>query len=148
VRVLAIDLGERRIGVAVSDPTGTLASPVAVLQRAARGDRSLDHERIADLVGEHGAVRVVVGVPFSLDGSIGPAARAALEEIDQLRAHLAVPVETADERFTTVSASKRLRAAGKTGRQQTEMIDAAAAAVLLQGWLDGPARAAAHHEEH
>jgi putative Holliday junction resolvase len=147
VRVLALDLGGRRIGVAVSDPTGTLASPVAVLRRSAGGDRARDHRRIADLVAEHGAVRVVVGVPISLDGSLGPAARAALDEIDQLRERLSVPVETADERFTTVSASKRLRAAGKTGRQQTELIDAAAAAVLLQGWLDGPARAA-HHEEH
>jgi putative Holliday junction resolvase len=146
VRVLALDLGDRRIGVAVSDPTGTLASPVAVLRRAAGGDRERDHRRIADLVAEHGAARVVVGVPLSLDGSVGPAARAALEEIDQLRAELPVPVDTADERFTTVSASKRLRAAGKTGRQQTELIDAAAAAVLLQGWLDGSARAA-HHEE-
>jgi putative Holliday junction resolvase len=140
VRVLAVDLGSRRIGVAVSDPTGVLATPVAVVARGA--DREADHRRLADLVREYGVSLVLVGLPRSLDGSIGPAARAALDEIDELRDRLPVPIEPIDERFTTVAASRHLREAGKTGRQQSRVIDAAAAAVLLQGWLDGPGRTA------
>lgn len=145
MRVLALDLGSRRIGVAVSDATRTLASPVTVIVRS--GDRTLDHRRIAGLVAEYGADRVVVGLPLSLDGSLGPAARGVLDEIGRLRSHLPVPVETLDERFTTVTASKQLRAAGKTGRQQAGVIDAAAAAVLLQTWLDGPGRDTKSTEE-
>ena len=122
-----------------------LASPVTVVPRGA--DRAADHRRIADLVGDHQAERVLVGLPRSLDGSIGPAARAVLDEIEELRARLPVPVEAVDERFTTVTASRRLREAGKTGRQQSAMIDAAAAAVLLQSWLDGPGRSAVPTEE-
>jgi putative Holliday junction resolvase len=145
VRVLAVDLGSRRIGIAVSDPSGVLASPVTVLARGP--DPHRDHLRIAELVGEYEADRVLVGLPRSLDGSIGPAAAAALDEIDRLRSVLAVPVEEVDERFTTVTASRRLRQAGKTGRQQAGVIDAAAAAVLLQSWLDGPGRVAPPTEE-
>jgi putative Holliday junction resolvase len=145
VRVLAVDLGSRRIGIAVSDPSGVLASPVTTLTRGA--DRDTDHRRIAELVGELEANRVLVGLPRSLDGGVGAAAAAALDEIDQLRGVLTVPVEAVDERFTTVTASQRLRQAGKTGRQQARLIDAAAAAVLLQSWLDGPGRVAAPTEE-
>jgi putative holliday junction resolvase len=145
VRVLAVDLGSRRIGVAVSDPTGTLASPVTVVVRGR--DRAGDHRRIAELAAELGAQRVLVGLPRSLDGSLGPSARAALAEIVELKAQLTVPVDVVDERFTTVTASRQLRASGKTGRQQAAVIDAAAAAVLLQSWLDGPGRTAVPIEE-
>jgi putative Holliday junction resolvase len=145
VRVLALDLGSRRIGVAASDPSGVLASPLTVLERGR--DHADDHRRIAALVAERGAGLVVVGLPISLDGSCGPAARAALDEVAELRSVLKVPVETADERFTTVSASRQLRDAGKTGRKQAAVIDAAAAAVLLQNWLDGPGGAAVRFEE-
>ncbi|MGH9119425.1 MAG: Holliday junction resolvase RuvX [Acidimicrobiales bacterium] len=145
MRVLAIDLGSRRIGVAVSDPTGTLASPVTVIGRGR--DRAGDHGRIADLAAEYEAERVLVGLPRSLDGSLGPSALAALDEIEELKALLTVPVEAVDERFTTVTASRRLRTSGKTGRQQAALIDAAAAAVLLQSWLDGPGRTAVPVEE-
>jgi putative Holliday junction resolvase len=116
-----------------------------VIERGA--DRLDDHRRIAALVAEHGARCVVVGLPISLDGSYGPAARAALDEVAQLRSVLDVPVETADERFTTVTASKRLRDVGKTGRRQAAVIDAAAAAVLLQSWLDGPGGSVVRFEE-
>ena len=145
MRVLAVDLGSRRIGVAISDPTGVLASPVTVVARGS--DRAVDHGRLAELVDDYGAERVLVGLPRSLDGGMGPAARAALDEIEELRDRLAVPVEAVDERFTTVTASRQLRQAGKTGRQQAGVIDAAAAAVLLQSWLDGPGRTAGPVEE-
>jgi putative Holliday junction resolvase len=145
VRVLALDLGSRRIGVAVSDVTGTLASPVTVLSRS--GQRPDDHDRIAGLVAEHEAERVIVGLPLSLDGSVGSAARGVLDEVDDLRRRLPVPVETVDERFTTVTAHDQLREAGKTGRQRAGVIDSAAAAVLLQSWLDGAGRLARRTEE-
>ena len=135
MRVVGIDLGTRRVGVAVSDATGTLASPHAVLQRS--GDRTTDHRRLADLVAELGAERVVVGLPLSLDGGTGPAARAAAEEAEALGAVVGVPVETFDERLTTVSAQQALRAGGTRARKQRGVIDKAAAAVLLQAWLDG-----------
>lgn len=142
MRVLALDLGSVRIGVAVSDPTGTLASPYEVLQRS--GDRTRDHRRVVELVEECGAERVVVGLPLSLDGSTGPAARTVLEEVEQLRVALApVPVETFDERFTTVTAHQRLAAQGKRSRKRRGEVDRAAAAVLLEAWLESPARRAA-----
>lgn len=138
MRVVGIDLGARRIGVAVSDATGTLASPHLVVRRS--GDVGADHRRLAAVVAEVGAERVVVGLPLSLDGGAGPAARAAAAEAEALAAVVGVPVETYDERLTTVSAQQALRAAGTRGRRQRDVIDKAAAAVLLQAWLDGRSR--------
>lgn len=134
MRVVGIDLGSRRVGVAVSDPTGTLASPHLVLPRS--GDMAGDHRRLAEIVAELGAERVVVGMPLSLDGGSGPAALAAAAEADALAAVVGVPVETSDERLTTVSAQQALRAGGTKARNQRAVIDKAAAAVLLQSWLD------------
>jgi putative holliday junction resolvase len=134
VRVLALDLGTRRIGVAVSDATGTLASPHDVVTRSA--ERARDHARIRELVSETGATRVIVGLPLSLDGGVGPAARQVLDEVDELRATTDVPVETYDERLTTVTAERHLREQGRKGRSRRQVIDKAAAAVLLQAWLD------------
>ena len=138
MRVVGLDLGERRIGVAVSDPGGVLASPAEVVTRS--GDRGVDHARLAALVEELGAELVVIGLPLSLSGRSGPAARAAAEEIAQLAERLPVPVETIDERLTTVTAERSLRQAGVRGRDRRQVIDKAAAAVLLQTWLDGRAR--------
>lgn len=134
-RVLGLDLGTRRIGVAVSDPRSVLASPVTVVVRS--GDVGTDHRAIGALVAEYEAGRVVVGLPLSLDGSIGPAARAALDEVAVLADALDVPVDTYDERLTTVTAEQRLRAANVRGRARRKVIDQAAAAVMLQAWLDG-----------
>lgn len=134
MRVIGLDLGSKRIGVAVSDPGGVLASPVTVLAR--RGDPAADHAAIADLVTEWAAERVVVGLPLSLDGTAGPAARAAMAEAADLSAAVGVPVETFDERLTTVTAQRQLRAGGVRGRSQRAVIDQAAAAVMLQAWLD------------
>ena len=133
-RAVALDLGTRRIGVAASDPGGVLASPRTTLERS--GDLALDHRRIAALVAEEEATTVVVGLPLSLDGSIGPAARAVLDEVVDLAAVLRVPVVTHDERFTTVTAHEQLRAAGMGGRRRRSVVDQQAATVLLQDWLD------------
>jgi putative Holliday junction resolvase len=133
-RALALDLGTRRIGVALSDSAGTVATPLDVLTRS--NDRMRDHARIADLVAEAGAEVVVVGLPLSLDGSVGPAARGVLDEADELRARLDVSVVTWDERLSTVEAERRLRAAGVKGPKGRGVVDQVAATVILQSWLD------------
>jgi len=134
MRVLGVDLGSVRIGVALSDGSGTLASPLAVLARTADL-----HERLADLVEAHEVVAVVVGLPRSLDGRERDAARTARSEVRQLEARLGVPVHLQDERLSTVAAHAGLAAAGRTARQRRGTVDASAAAVLLQSWLDSPA---------
>lgn len=137
MRVLGLDLGSRRIGVAVSDPSGVLASPHVVLERARH--HAVDHRAIAELVEEVGAERVVVGLPLSLDGHDGPAARLVRHELDELAAALAVPVDAHDERFSTVSADRALIGAGLKAPARRKVIDQVAAAVLLQSWLDARA---------
>ena len=131
-RVLGLDLGSRRIGVAVS--SGTVATPHAVLERGK--DRATDHAAIAALVDELGAERVVVGLPLSLDGRMGPAAAAAAEEAEALGDVLGVPVETYDERLTTVTADRSLSSLGLRGQARRRVVDKVAAAVMLQAWLD------------
>jgi putative Holliday junction resolvase len=131
-RVLGLDLGSRRIGVAVS--AGTVATPLSVLERAR--SRAVDHAAIAALVEELGADRVVIGLPLSLDGKMGPAARAAAEEADVLADVLGVPVETYDERLTTVTADRSLSSLGLSGQARRRVVDKVAAAVILQAWLD------------
>jgi putative Holliday junction resolvase len=133
-RILALDLGSKRIGVAASDAGGVLASPRTTVERS--GDRQRDHRRLAELVDEEEAGVVVVGMPTSLDGTAGPAADAVLAEVAELAAVLRVPVVTHDERFTTVTAHEQLRAAGVDGRRRRLVVDQQAAAVLLQAWID------------
>jgi putative Holliday junction resolvase len=135
LRTIGIDLGSRRIGVALSNSEGTMAMPYEVVLRS--GDRSRDHRRIAELVAEAEANRVVVGLPLSLDGSTGPAATAALEEAAELAATVGVPVETYDERLTTVTADRGLMAARMRADARRRVVDKVAAAVMLQAWLDG-----------
>jgi putative pre-16S rRNA nuclease len=136
-RVAALDLGARRIGVAYSDSGRTLASPWGTIERS--GDAARDRAAVVDVVRQVEAATVVVGVPLSLSGEQGPAARAALDEVASLRAALeplGIAVETADERLTTVEAQRNMRAAGRSGKSARSVIDSAAAMVLLQSWLD------------
>jgi putative Holliday junction resolvase len=100
------------------------------------GDRGHDHRRIAALVDEAGADVVVVGVPLSLDGSIGPAAQAVLDEIDQLRGVLGAEIVTWDERLSTVEAQRSLRAGNVRKGKRRRVVDQVAATVILQSWLD------------
>lgn len=137
---LGIDVGSVRIGVARSDPAGTLAVPVETVPRDGRSGRDL--RRIAELVAEYEVVDIVVGLPRSLSGREGPAAVAAREFADRLASAVApVPVGFADERFTTVTATRDLRAAGVKGRDQRAVIDQAAAVAVLQSALDAARRA-------
>src|SRR4051812_20657571 len=132
-RALGLDLGSRRIGVAISDSDRIVATPLTTIER----DRSDAHRRsVATLVDEWEAGVVVVGLPLSLSGAAGPAAEAATAEIEALRGVLTVPVDTVDERFTTVTAHERLQAAGLSGRARATVVDQTAAAILLQAWLD------------
>ena len=118
----------------MSDRSGTLASPLVVLQRA--GEQRLDHEKIRDLVIEEEAERVVVGLPLSLDGSSGPAERAAAAEAEAMATVVGVPVELFDERFTTVSAERSLMETRMRAQARRRVVDKVAAAVMLQSWLD------------
>jgi len=121
--------------VAVSDDRGRLATGHGVIERS--GEPSADHRAIAELVTQLGATGIVIGLPLSLSGGVGPAARAVLAEVRELRQALSVPVDTHDERFTTVAAGQGLRAAGGRARARRRRIDEAAASVMLQSWLDG-----------
>ncbi len=124
MRVLALDFGSARTGVAVSDETGTLARPVGVVERAA-SETGL--ARLAELVATEGAELVVVGLPLTLRGERGAQAEETDAFVQALRAQLEIPVETYDERFTTTLARQT---AGRAPE------DAVAAAHLLQGWLE------------
>jgi putative holliday junction resolvase len=136
-RTVAVDLGTRRIGVAVSNREGTMAFPRPMIERT--GDAGVDRRAVAAVVTEEEAAVLVVGLPLSLDGRHGAAAKAATAEAAELAEVLSgtgVVVETCDERLTTVSASAALAGAGVRTRDQRRSVDSAAATVLLQTWLD------------
>ncbi len=135
MRVLGVDLGSKRVGLALSDSGRVVASPHSVLLRSK--SRRQDHQAIAELVREWEVGSIVVGLPLSLDGSVGKAAKAAIAEAKALGVVTGVPVETYDERLTTVSAQQVLREQGVTARKGRDKVDMVAAAVLLQAWLDG-----------
>lgn len=134
VRALGIDLGSKRVGVAVSDISGTIASALTIVHRSK--SRRHDHSEIAKLVQVEECDVVVVGLPLSLDGTHGPAARSAVKEVKQMEQTLGVPVEMYDERFTTVTAERHMIEVGLDAKQRREVVDKAAAAVILQAWLD------------
>lgn len=132
MRVVGIDLGSRRIGVAVSDPTGLIASPYEVVERS-----PTSYDEIRRIVEEVEAERVVVGLPLSLSGQEGPAATAARDEARLLTEVLApVPVETYDERLTTVSANRSMMDLKMKADARKRVVDKVAAAVMLQSWLE------------
>ena len=134
VRALGLDLGSKRIGVAIGDRTGTIASPFQVLQRT--GSLRRDHEAIAKLVVEEEADIVVVGLPFNMNGSLGPAADAAVAEAAALATVVGVPVVTFDERRTTVTADQAMMEMNMRAQARRRIVDKIAAAVMLQNWLD------------
>jgi putative pre-16S rRNA nuclease len=133
VRTLAVDVGAVRIGVALSDETGTLASGLVTLK--ARGPRK-DARAVAGLVREHDAREVVVGLPLRLDGTLGSRGEEVLAFVERLRRIVPVPVVTRDERLTSVAAGERLAEAGVRRRDRKARIDQAAAALILQEHLD------------
>lgn len=132
-RALGLDLGEERIGVALSDDTRAVATPLEVIP--ARDRRFVD-ARIAELVSEWEAEVIVVGMPYGLDGGEGPAAKRVRAIMKRLGATLRVPLVTYDERLTTVEAHRILDEQEVPGRDRRNMVDMVAAQVILQGWID------------
>jgi putative Holliday junction resolvase len=131
-KALGIDLGDARVGVAISDDLGMLAHPLETIAVKTSDVK----KRILTLVAERGAQTIVVGMPRNMDGTYGPAATKAKEFIEALRSSTEIKVIAWDERLTTVSAQRSLHEAGKNTKKQRPIIDQVAAQIILQGWLD------------
>lgn len=140
MRVLGIDLGSKRIGIATSDRSGTIATPYTVLVRC--GSMGGDHRNIAKMVVEEEAVAVIVGLPLNMDGSEGKAAQAARVEAARMATVVGVPVHVHDERLTTVEADRVLMEQKMNAQARRRVVDKVAAAVMLQSWLDTQAHQA------
>ncbi len=139
-RVLGVDLGSKRIGLALSDPTRTIASPHSVLARGR--DHAVDHAAILAVAREADADTIVVGFPLSLSGREGPAARATRVEVEELQeiAGATIAVVVHDERLTTVTAVAALGEARIGREERRQLVDKVAAAVMLQSWLESGGR--------
>jgi len=137
-RLLALDVGEKRIGIAVSDELGILATPLTIVRH--RNWRE-DIARILDIAHREGVVGIVVGVPYYLDGTVSDQTKKVLRFIERLRAATDLPVYEWNEALSTEIAEERLRAAGRKGRRDGIPVDAQAAAVILQEYLE-------HHRGH
>ena len=132
-RTLALDFGDKRIGVALSDPTGLLGSPLTTLTRT---NPHHDFNEILDLVTEHEIETIVVGLPVSLNGTIGPQGQKTLNFCDELRKTISVPIKTLNEQYTSAEAELRIRASDGKPSENRGRVDALAAAIILQEWLD------------
>ncbi|MEI6298391.1 MAG: Holliday junction resolvase RuvX [Actinomycetota bacterium] len=132
--MLGIDLGSKRIGIATSDRSGTIATPYTVLLRC--GSMGGDHRNIAKMVVEEEAEAVIVGLPLNMDGSEGKAAQAARVEAARMATVVGVPVHVHDERLTTVEADRVLMEQKMNAQARRRVVDKVAAAVMLQSWLD------------
>ena len=133
MRLLCLDLGERRIGLAISDPGGTLATPLGFIQRTRLRN---DIARVLEQAGEWQADGILVGLPLSLNGRVGPQAKRVQGFIRSLKAMTPLPVDTMDERFSTAEAERLMRQAGREPSRRKGELDAAAATVILQDYLD------------
>ena len=133
MRILGLDVGEARIGVAVSDPTGTLATPLTAIRR--RGEPH-DVREVLRLVAEHEAGEIVAGLPVSLSGEEGEQARLVAGFTEALAREAPVPVTSVDERYSTAEAERLLRASGVKPSRDRGRLDAASAAGILQSYLD------------
>ena len=135
-RVLAVDYGERRVGIALSDPTGTIAQPLTVLQR--RAGKRPPVQAIANLIAQHEVAHLVVGLPLTLEGEENAWTREVRDFGDKVAARAGVGVTFADERLSSVAAERAVRSFGlpRRERERKERIDAAAAVLILQGFLD------------
>jgi len=132
---MGLDYGERRIGVAMSDPLGVIAQPLETIERnAKRPDAWL--ERIAELVAEYEVEQVVVGLPLHMDGRAGPEAERARDFGKSVEARTGKPVEWLDERWTSIEAERALASTGTSRKKQRGRVDPTAAAILLRTWLE------------
>lgn len=136
-RIVGLDFGEKRIGVALSDELGIAAHPLTVI---IRDGLEKDLRRIEDIIHEYSAVEIVVGLPLNMNGTVGESAKKAISFADFLKKNLRVSVETWDERLTTVSSQKSLLEADISRKKRKNVIDKVAAALLLQCYLDNRKR--------
>ncbi len=134
MRYLGLDLGRASIGLALADEVLRTARPLRTLRR--QGERR-DLEALRAVADEYEVTRAVLGLPVNMDGSEGPAARLARDFAPRVEEALGVPVELFDERLSTFEAESRLRQRGLSSRRMKDVVDAEAAAVILQDWLDG-----------
>ena len=134
MRVIGIDLGSKRIGIALSDSDLTVATPLDVVERS--GNVEKDHIAILKITDEWEVQKIIVGLPVSLDGTLGPSAQSVMDEIKMLRGVTDIPIETHDERFTTVTAEQILLQQNVKRDKRKRVIDKVAAAIILQGWID------------
>ena len=132
-RCLGLDLGEKRIGVSLSDGLGWTAGPLAALSRTSW---KKDLAAVRDLIARHEVQRVIVGLPVRMDGTPGEMARRSQEFIERLRPSVSVPIETWDERLTTAQAERILVEADVRRERRKQVIDSLAACLILQGYLD------------
>jgi putative Holliday junction resolvase len=135
--VIGLDFGEKRIGLAVSDPCRGMARPLDVIERHSLSE---DVARIGEMAKRRGASKMVVGLPLNMDGSVGPQARRARRFAARLRRELGLEVTLWDERLTSVEAERALLHAGEGRSRRRELRDAVAAALVLQGYLDAQRR--------
>ena len=134
MRVIGIDLGSKRIGIALSDSDLTVATPLDVIERS--GNAENDHIAILKITDEWEVKRIIVGLPISLDGTLGASAQSVIDEISRLGNLTDIPIETHDERFTTVTAEQILLQQNVKRDKKKRVIDKVAAAIILQGWID------------
>lgn len=134
MRVIGIDLGSKRIGIALSDSDLTVATPLDVIERS--GNVENDHIAILKITDEWEVKRIIVGLPISLDGTLGASAQSVIDEISRLGDLTDIPIETHDERFTTVTAEQILLQQNVKRDKKKRVIDKVAAAIILQGWID------------
>lgn len=133
-RILAVDLGEQRIGLALSDPTGNIAGGLRTIRRGLRDE---EMAAINAVIAKEDVARVIVGMPLSMSGQPGVQAELTRRWVDVLQQSIAVPVEVLDERLTSVQAHRSLDSMGVKRRQHRQHVDEIAATLLLQGYLDG-----------
>jgi len=132
-RSLGLDIGDKRIGVALSDPQGVLASPLTIITRQ---NETADIETIISIISQHQVKCVIVGLPRSMDGSLGKQAERVKAFVQKLSSQTEVPVEFRDERLSTVSAKRLMQAAYARKTRKNARDDAVAAAIILQSYLD------------
>lgn len=133
MRLLALDVGDKRIGVAMCDPDGILASPLTTIIRQTN-DKSLDE--ILQIAQENEVAEIVVGIPYSMSGRVGPQTRITMDYADSLAKQTEIPIRRVDERLSSVQAERMIREGGGKPSQDKGKIDAVAAAIILQAYLD------------
>jgi putative Holliday junction resolvase len=144
MRILGLDLGSKRIGIAISDAEGSIAFPSGKIDRQGR---ERDLEALRALAAERGVERVVVGLPKHMDGREGVEAKAARNFAADLARVTGLPVDTLDERLSTVEAERILRASGRRAKKQREVVDSVAASIILSTYLDKRRNEAKRREE-